>query len=197
MAGRRTCSTGWRPPTCCRRTSWRSPPAAATRAPRRAPTPSSVSTPPTTTRTSSGLTASSSAGRRRPPSPRQESRQAVAVPGSCPNKTHSDSSSLPNGGLETETPNLFFRVLRMMPPQRLARPLLLALLLALLLPPLPARAGSPALSEAAGWLQQYLRIDTSNPPGNEGKAAAFLAGILQRAGIPSRVVATPDGRGDL
>jgi acetylornithine deacetylase/succinyl-diaminopimelate desuccinylase-like protein len=81
-----------------------------------------------------------------------------------------------------------------MPAKRLIPPLLAALLL---LSPSALRAGDPALSEAAGWLQQYLRIDTSNPPGNEARAAAFLAGILQRAGIPSRVVATPEGRANL
>jgi len=81
-----------------------------------------------------------------------------------------------------------------MPAKRLIPPLLAALLL---LSPSAGSAGDPALSEAAGWLQQYLRIDTSNPPGNEARAAAFLAGILQRAGIPSRVVATPEGRANL
>jgi acetylornithine deacetylase/succinyl-diaminopimelate desuccinylase-like protein len=60
-----------------------------------------------------------------------------------------------------------------------------------------ALPASVALSEPAAWLQQYLRIDTSNPPGNEGKAAAFLAGLLQRAGIPSRVIANPQGRANL
>jgi acetylornithine deacetylase/succinyl-diaminopimelate desuccinylase-like protein len=79
-----------------------------------------------------------------------------------------------------------------------AKPPALPFLLLLLVLPLPVRsAGAPALSEAAGWLQQYLRLDTSNPPGNEGKAAAFLAGILQREGIPSRAVATPEGRASL
>jgi acetylornithine deacetylase/succinyl-diaminopimelate desuccinylase-like protein len=81
-----------------------------------------------------------------------------------------------------------------MPAKRLIPPLLAALLL---LSPSALRAGDPALSEAAGWLQQYLRIDTSNPPGNEARAAAFLAGILRGAGIPSRVVATPEGRANL
>ncbi len=38
--------------------------------------------------------------------------------------------------------------------------------------------------EAARLLQEYVRIDTSNPPGDTGKAADFLAGILQREGIP-------------
>ncbi len=87
---------------------------------------------------------------------------------------------------------MYFRAA--MPAKRLIPPLLAALLL---LSPSALRAGDPALSEAAGWLQQYLRIDTSNPPGNEARAAAFLAGILQRAGIPSRVVATPEGRANL
>ncbi|HEV2852556.1 MAG TPA: M20/M25/M40 family metallo-hydrolase [Thermoanaerobaculia bacterium] len=78
---------------------------------------------------------------------------------------------------------------------RPSRLILLTALLALLRPaPSP---GAPALSEAAGWLQQYLRIDTSNPPGNEGRAAAFLAGILGREGIPSRILTTPRGRASL
>ncbi|HEY4575539.1 MAG TPA: peptidase M20, partial [Thermoanaerobaculia bacterium] len=78
----------------------------------------------------------------------------------------------------------------------MSRRLVLPLLAALLTAP-PAPAAAPALSEPAAWLQQYLRIDTSNPPGNEGRGAAFLAGILQRAGIPSRVVANPEGRANL
>lgn len=61
---------------------------------------------------------------------------------------------------------------------------------------LPAHldGAAAALSEPAAWLQQYIRIDTSNPPGNEGRAATFLAGILRREGIPSQALATPDGR---
>ncbi|HEX3554666.1 MAG TPA: M20/M25/M40 family metallo-hydrolase [Thermoanaerobaculia bacterium] len=73
--------------------------------------------------------------------------------------------------------------------------LLLALLLSAVPPAAPAAA--PALSEAAGWLQQYLRLDTSNPPGNEQRAADFLAGILQREGIAARTVKTPEGRANL
>lgn len=73
---------------------------------------------------------------------------------------------------------------------------ILATLLFLLLPSAPAGA-APALSEAAGWLQQYLRINTTNPPGREDQAAAFLAGILQRQGIPSRIVKGPGGRANL
>src|SRR5690349_20547338 len=32
-------------------------------------------------------------------------------------------------------------------------------------------------------LQEYVRIDTSNPPGDTRKAADFVAGILEREGI--------------
>ncbi|HSN87641.1 MAG TPA: M20/M25/M40 family metallo-hydrolase, partial [Thermoanaerobaculia bacterium] len=70
-------------------------------------------------------------------------------------------------------------------------------LLALVLSPLPAEPAPPRLSEAARWLQEYIRIDTSNPPGNEGKAAAYLAGILQKEGIPSRLIPNPKGRPSL
>ncbi|MGE5245792.1 MAG: M20/M25/M40 family metallo-hydrolase [Betaproteobacteria bacterium] len=38
--------------------------------------------------------------------------------------------------------------------------------------------------EATRVLQQYVRIDTSDPPGDTTKAADFLAGILDREGIP-------------
>ncbi len=57
--------------------------------------------------------------------------------------------------------------------------------------PAPTAGG---LSEPARWLQGYLRIDTTNPPGNEGRAADYLAGILARAGIPSQKVETPSHR---
>jgi acetylornithine deacetylase/succinyl-diaminopimelate desuccinylase-like protein len=37
--------------------------------------------------------------------------------------------------------------------------------------------------EVTTLLQQYVRIDTSNPPGTTSKAADFLTGVLQREGI--------------
>jgi acetylornithine deacetylase/succinyl-diaminopimelate desuccinylase-like protein len=77
-------------------------------------------------------------------------------------------------------------------------PIRLILLAVLLIQSRPApAAAAPVLSEAAGWLQQYLRIDTTNPPGNEERAAAFLAGILRREGIPARILTTPTGRANL
>jgi acetylornithine deacetylase/succinyl-diaminopimelate desuccinylase-like protein len=39
-------------------------------------------------------------------------------------------------------------------------------------------------AEAVDVLQQYVRIDTSNPPGDTTKTAAFLTAILEREGIP-------------
>ncbi len=50
---------------------------------------------------------------------------------------------------------------------------------------------------ALDWMQQYLRVDTTNPPGNEMRAIAFLKGILDREGIETRVFEYAPGRGDL
>src|SRR5258705_11274896 len=38
--------------------------------------------------------------------------------------------------------------------------------------------------EAVRLLSEYVRIDTSNPPGDTRKTADFLAAILDREGIP-------------
>jgi len=37
-------------------------------------------------------------------------------------------------------------------------------------------------------LQQYVRIDTSNPPGNELPGAQFLAGLLEKNGIHAEII---------
>ena len=79
-----------------------------------------------------------------------------------------------------------------------ALPIVLAMSVAMAaLPGVPPGARSPELSEPARWLRDYLRIDTTNPPGREHLAAAYLAGILRREGIPSHVARTPDGRANL
>ena len=44
-------------------------------------------------------------------------------------------------------------------------------------------AAQADLNESTRLLQEYVRIDTSNPPGNTTKAADFLASIFQREGI--------------
>lgn len=52
-------------------------------------------------------------------------------------------------------------------------------------------------SDALGWLQGLIRIDTTNPPGNELVAAKYLAGILQKEGIPAEVEQSAPNRGIL
>lgn len=74
---------------------------------------------------------------------------------------------------------------------------LLALALVALGGPAVGLPAAPPLPEAARWLQGYLRIDTTNPPGREAHAAAYLARILHREGIPTRTYHTPEGRASL
>jgi acetylornithine deacetylase/succinyl-diaminopimelate desuccinylase-like protein len=50
---------------------------------------------------------------------------------------------------------------------------------------------------AEDWMQQYLRVDTTNPPGNEMRGAEFFKKILDDEGIESRVFEIAPGRGDL
>src|SRR3984885_821078 len=49
---------------------------------------------------------------------------------------------------------------------------------------------------AVTWMQEYLRVDTTNPPGNEMKAAAFYKKILDEEGIENRTFEFAPGRGD-
>ncbi|HLH09802.1 MAG TPA: M20/M25/M40 family metallo-hydrolase [Terriglobales bacterium] len=50
---------------------------------------------------------------------------------------------------------------------------------------------------AIDWMQQYLRIDTTNPPGNEGKAVAFLKSIFDRENIENQEFEYRPGRGNI
>src|SRR5271154_5274650 len=55
-----------------------------------------------------------------------------------------------------------------------------------------ASTGSSGVSqielEAEGWLQGFIRINTTNPPGNELVAARYLADILQKNGVQSEIL---------
>ena len=51
--------------------------------------------------------------------------------------------------------------------------------------------------EAVQHLQTLIRIDTSNPPGNELAAAEYLAGILAREGLSPRVLRSSSIRGSV
>jgi acetylornithine deacetylase/succinyl-diaminopimelate desuccinylase-like protein len=52
-------------------------------------------------------------------------------------------------------------------------------------------------AEATTWLQEYLRVRTTNPPGNETEGAKFLQGVLAKEGIPSEILESSPGRGNL
>jgi acetylornithine deacetylase/succinyl-diaminopimelate desuccinylase-like protein len=51
--------------------------------------------------------------------------------------------------------------------------------------------------EAVGLLREYLRIDTSNPPGNEDRATRFLGEVLTAEGIPFEVADAAATRSNL
>lgn len=61
----------------------------------------------------------------------------------------------------------------------------------------PSSDISQIASEAFDWLQGLIRINTTNPPGNELVAAKYLAGILDREGIHSEIFESTPGRGIL
>jgi acetylornithine deacetylase/succinyl-diaminopimelate desuccinylase-like protein len=67
-------------------------------------------------------------------------------------------------------------------------------------PPSPAR---PAVqtnilaNEAQAWLIDLIRINTTNPPGNEEAAAKYIAAILEKEGIRSELLELAPGRGAL
>src|SRR6266567_4803416 len=62
----------------------------------------------------------------------------------------------------------------------------------------PGEAEWSALGdEATALLSQYLRINTTNPPGNEIAAARWLQAVLQRDGIEARVFEPAPGKANL
>ena len=51
--------------------------------------------------------------------------------------------------------------------------------------------------EAAALLSQYIAVNTTNPPGNELKAAAWLQAVLAREGIESQLFEPKPGKANL
>src|SRR4051812_26652803 len=51
--------------------------------------------------------------------------------------------------------------------------------------------------EAVTHFKNLLRLDTTNPPGNERAAADYLAAVLAREGIPSKLLEPAPGRANL
>ena len=51
--------------------------------------------------------------------------------------------------------------------------------------------------EVSGYLQDLIRIDTTNPPGNEGLAARYIADVLEREGYTTTLSESAPGRGNV
>jgi len=51
--------------------------------------------------------------------------------------------------------------------------------------------------QAVGWLQQYIRINTINPPGNEIRGAEFFAQLFEEEGIKYEIAESAPGRGNI
>jgi acetylornithine deacetylase/succinyl-diaminopimelate desuccinylase-like protein len=68
-------------------------------------------------------------------------------------------------------------------------------------PGLPVPANTPKAAErpslandAIGWLADLVRINTTNPPGNEEAAAKYVAAILEKEGITPELLGMTPGR---
>lgn len=53
------------------------------------------------------------------------------------------------------------------------------------------------LRETVGMLCELIRIDTTNPPGNELPAAEFLRRVMEKEGIPAQVLTSDGTRGNV
>jgi acetylornithine deacetylase/succinyl-diaminopimelate desuccinylase-like protein len=60
--------------------------------------------------------------------------------------------------------------------------------------PRPAGNTSAIAKEAQGWLADLVKINTSNPPGNEQIAAMYITGILAKDGIKAEILDLAPGR---
>ena len=52
-------------------------------------------------------------------------------------------------------------------------------------------------AEVTGHLQALIRLDTTNPPGNESEAARYLEGVLRWEGFEPIFVESTPGRGNV
>src|SRR5215472_8546281 len=82
------------------------------------------------------------------------------------------------------------------------RILCLIALLTLALVANPASAQSKpdftaARDEAVKFVAELVKIDTSNPPGNESRAAEYIKKVLAAEGIPAQIFESAPGRGNL
>ena len=75
------------------------------------------------------------------------------------------------------------------------------IVLALVLASTPLQAQIPdfdaALDDTVAILQDLVRLDTSNPPGNETLVAEYAKKLLEKEGIPGEIYALDPARGNL
>jgi acetylornithine deacetylase/succinyl-diaminopimelate desuccinylase-like protein len=62
---------------------------------------------------------------------------------------------------------------------------------------MPIQIQSQIEQEITQFLQELIRIDTTNPPGNETKAAKFLEAYLAKDGFISEIYESAPGRGSI
>ena len=58
----------------------------------------------------------------------------------------------------------------------------------------PLSDTSAIAKEAQGWLADLIKINTSNPPGNEQPAAAYLVKVLDKEGVKAEILDLGPGR---
>jgi len=64
-------------------------------------------------------------------------------------------------------------------------------------PAMPAGPTEAWRAEARTFLTALVKIDTSNPPGDEIKAANYIKSVLDKQGIPSEIFESAPGRANL
>src|SRR5436853_1032440 len=93
----------------------------------------------------------------------------------------------------------------MLKPTKLSAVSCLIVLFALIVRPMSLNAAVPVADIswapyqdlAVELMRKYLRVNTSNPPGNEMAAAQFLKGVLDQEGIKSEIFEYRPGRANL
>ena len=63
--------------------------------------------------------------------------------------------------------------------------------------PSAAFTSNQILEQVIGLLQDLIRFDTTNPPGNETPCIDYIARFLKRDGIDAQVFESAPGRGNL
>ena len=82
--------------------------------------------------------------------------------------------------------------------QKLARPFLAVIALSCFsLGQQPSPDFNKAQDEAIKFLGELVKVDTSNPPGNETRAAEYIKGVLAAEGIPAQIYESAPGRGNV